>query len=94
MYTGKVAMLMNKHLRLDQARIERARKILSARTETETIHQALDRVIQSEETRVSRKTIARQLLRLRSRLRQIREPSSEWIREARKERNGRYDRRA
>ncbi|MGH9428974.1 MAG: hypothetical protein ACRD2L_22035 [Terriglobia bacterium] len=87
-------MLMNKHLRLDQARIERARKILSARTETETIHQALDRVIQSEETRVRRKRIARQLLRLRSRLGQIRKPSSEWIREARMERIGQYDRRA
>ncbi|MCI0420741.1 MAG: hypothetical protein L0312_16190 [Acidobacteria bacterium] len=85
---------MNKHLRLDQAKIQRARKILSAKTETETIHQALDRVIQSEATRLQRKRIVRQMLRLRSRLGKMPEPSSEWIREARRERTGRYDRRA
>ena len=34
-----------KHFRLDPAKIERARKIIGARTQTETIERALDQVI-------------------------------------------------
>jgi hypothetical protein len=34
-----------KHLRLDQSKIDRARKILGARTEQETVEQALDMVL-------------------------------------------------
>jgi len=38
--------IRNKHLRLNQSKIERARKVLGARTETETIEQALDLVLE------------------------------------------------
>lgn len=40
--SAKEPKIKNKHLRLDQSKIERARKVLGARTDTETIEQALD----------------------------------------------------
>ena len=39
----------NKHLILDQTKLTRAKKVLGARTETETIERALDRVISEED---------------------------------------------
>jgi hypothetical protein len=39
----------NKHLILDQAKLERAQRVLGARTETETIERALERVITEDE---------------------------------------------
>ena len=39
----------HKHLVLDQAKLERAQKVLGARTETETIDRALERVISDDE---------------------------------------------
>lgn len=39
----------NKHLILDQKRLERAKKILGAATETETVELALERVISEAE---------------------------------------------
>ena len=39
----------NKHFILDQARLKRAQKVLGARTETETIETALERVISEDE---------------------------------------------
>jgi hypothetical protein len=47
MATRKQAV--RKNLRLDQAKIDRARKILGTKTETETIEQALDLVAFREE---------------------------------------------
>jgi len=38
-------MNRHKHLKLDQSKIDRARKILGAKTEQETVEQALDLVI-------------------------------------------------
>lgn len=46
----------NKHLILDQSRLERAKKILGVSTETETVKIALERVISEAET--DRKTAA------------------------------------
>jgi hypothetical protein len=39
----------NKHMILDQAKLEKAQRILGARTETETIERALDQVISEDE---------------------------------------------
>jgi hypothetical protein len=39
----------NKHLMLDQTKLNKARKVLGTRTETEAIEQALDRVINEDE---------------------------------------------
>jgi hypothetical protein len=40
--------LKHKHLRLDQAKIDRARRVLRVRTEQETIERALELVIAEE----------------------------------------------
>ena len=41
--------LIHKHFRLDAAKIKRAKKIIGAKTETETIERALDQVIAEHE---------------------------------------------
>jgi len=40
-----VNMIRHKHLKLDQSKIDRAKKLLGAKTEQETIEQALDLVL-------------------------------------------------
>ena len=37
--------LRHKHVRLDQGKLDRARRVLRARTETETLDRALDLVV-------------------------------------------------
>lgn len=41
----KVASLRHKHLQLDQGKLDRARRILGARTETEALDRALSIVV-------------------------------------------------
>ena len=41
-------MERHKHLKLDQSKIDRAKKLLRAKTETETIERALDLVLGEE----------------------------------------------
>ena len=79
-------MLRNKHLRLDQEKIEKVQKILKAKTETETLERALDRVIRGEQERLRKKRIMKRLIELRNSLGKIDEDSAEWIRLSRKER--------
>jgi hypothetical protein len=43
-----VNMLKHKHLKLDQAKIDRAKKLLGVTTEQETIERALDLVLSEE----------------------------------------------
>lgn len=43
-----VNMIRHKHLKLDQTKIDRAKKLLRTKTEQETIEQALDLVIGEE----------------------------------------------
>ena len=43
-----VNMTKHKHLKLDQSKIDRAKKLLGAKTEQETIERALDLVLQEE----------------------------------------------
>ncbi|MBI4277036.1 MAG: hypothetical protein HY660_01150 [Armatimonadetes bacterium] len=37
--------MRDKHLRLDQQRLSKVKKVLRARTETEALHAAMDRVL-------------------------------------------------
>jgi hypothetical protein len=50
MYTLRSFMNMtrHKHLKLDQSKIDRAKKLLGAKTEQDTIEQALDLVLGEE----------------------------------------------
>lgn len=41
-------MLKHKHMKLDQSKIDRAKKLLGAKTEQETVEQALDLVLGEE----------------------------------------------
>jgi len=43
------ASFRHKHLQLDQGKFDRARKILGAKTETETLERALDLVVSEAE---------------------------------------------
>jgi hypothetical protein len=43
-----VNMTKHKHLKLDQSKIDRAKRLLGAKTEQETIERALDLVLQEE----------------------------------------------
>jgi hypothetical protein len=75
-----------KHLRLDQEKIDRAKKILKVKTETEAMDKALDMVIQGDQERLRRRKLMKRIVELRSRIGKIEEDSAEWVREARKER--------
>ena len=48
MVTSSVNMIKHKHLKLDQSKIDRAKKLLGAKTEQETIERALDLVLGEE----------------------------------------------
>ena len=80
-------MLRFKHLRLDQEKIEKVRRILNAKTETEAMDRALDKVIQEDQERLRRMKIMKRMVDLRKSLGKMKEDSSEWIKEARKERD-------
>jgi hypothetical protein len=84
-------MLRYKHLRLDQEKIDRAKKILEAKTETEAMDKALDVVIQGDQERLRRRKLMKRIVELRNRIGKIKEDSAEWVREARKERTLAHD---
>ena len=80
-------MLRYKHLRLDQDKIEKAKKIFRAKTETEAMDRALENVIERDQELLRRRRLMKRILELRKTLGKTREDSSEWIRLARQERN-------
>ncbi len=55
-------MLRYKHMRLDQEKIDRVRKILGARTETETLRRALEKVILEDQKKDQRVKVIGQIL--------------------------------
>jgi hypothetical protein len=80
-------MLRYKHLRLDQEKVEKAKKIFRAKTETEAMARALENVIERDQELLRRRRLMKRILELRKSLGKIREDSAEWIRLARQERN-------
>jgi hypothetical protein len=87
-------MLRYKHLRLDQEKIDRAKKVLKVKTETEAMDKALDVVIESDQERLRRRKLMKRIEELRNRVGKVKEDSAEWVREAREERISHHDRRA
>jgi hypothetical protein len=85
------SMLKYKHMRLNQEKIDMVRKILGAKTETETLNKALDKVIQEDQTRIRRTKIMRQMIELRTHLNKTKENTSEWVQIARRERTKSYE---
>ena len=84
-------MLRNKHLRLDQEKIEKAKRILKAKTETEALDKALDRVIQDEREMRRRRKVMKRMIELRNSVGKLQEDSAEWVRLARQERAQYHD---
>ena len=80
-------MLRYKHLRLDQEKVEKAKKIFRAKTETEAMDRALENVIERDQELLRRRRLMKRILELRKSLGKTREDSAEWIRLARQERN-------
>ncbi|MBM4350644.1 MAG: hypothetical protein FJ106_12255 [Deltaproteobacteria bacterium] len=87
-------MLRYKHLRLDQDKIEKAKKVLGAKTETEAIAKALEKVVQADTERQRRRDLMKLIIQLRNNIGKIREDSGEWVRQARKKRALTHDIRA
>jgi tagatose-1,6-bisphosphate aldolase len=76
----------NKHLRLDQEKIDKVKILLDVRTDTDAINQALQKVIEDASEHSRRKNIANQMERLRKRVGKIHEDTALWVRFAREER--------
>lgn len=79
-------MLRYKHMKLDQKKIDKAKTILKAKTETEAMDKALDRVFQEDEESNRKKKIMKRMIELRKDIGRLREDSAEWVRLARDER--------
>jgi hypothetical protein len=82
----RTATIRDKHLKLDQKKIDMAKKILGVRTETETIEKALEMVIQKEKAESKRKEVVDRILARRQRLK-IEGDAAELVRIGREERD-------
>jgi len=76
----------DKHLKLDQKKINMAKQILGLKTETETIEKALELVIQKEKTENKRKEVVDRILARRKKLK-IQGDAAELVRVGREERD-------
>ncbi len=84
-------MLKYKHVRLDQNKIQRAKKVLNAKTETEALDKALDRVILEDRERLRRKKIVKRIADLRRSLGKMADDPTLWVHMARAERTLSHD---
>ena len=84
-------MLKYKHMRLDQTKIQKVQRILKAKTETEALDMALDRVILEDRVRLRRKKIMRRIMDLRKTMGHIQEDTAQWVQLAREERTISHD---
>lgn len=80
----------DKHVRLNQEKIEKAMVILKAKTETETIEKALELVIEADTLKEMRRKTAERILARRKKLRLVKGDVTDWIREGRRERDRLY----
>ena len=79
-------MLRYKHLKLDQEKVEKARRIFGTRTETEAMDRALEHVIEKNRELLRKRRLMKRILDLRRNVGKLSEDSAEWIRLARQER--------
>ncbi len=86
----KTDLIKDKHLKLDQKKIDSAKKIIGAKTETETINAALDMVIRSNSLERERHHHVERILKRRTGLKSVAGDTAGWIREGGKERDRLY----
>jgi hypothetical protein len=79
----------DKHLKLDQRKIDKAKQILGTKTETETIEMALNMLIQKNISEAERKKIVNRILNRREKIKVSIKDVAEWIEEGRRERDSR-----
>lgn len=84
------AVVKDKHLKLDQKKINMAKQILGVKTETETIEKALDIVIQKSAALAEREKVVKRILARRKKMKAVPGDMTDWIREGREERDKRY----
>jgi len=82
----------DKHLRLNQEKIEKVKKIIGAKTETEAIEKALSLLIERDTFINKRREIVRRIILRRERLGKIKGDVADWIAEGRRERERMYGR--
>lgn len=83
-------MTKDKHLKLDQTKIEKAKKILKSRSETETVEKALDLVIARNAQTVQKKEIFERILSRKEKMTTLKGEVSDLIKEGRAERDKTY----
>ena len=81
-------VVRDKHFKLDQKKLDMAKKILGTKTETGAIEKALDKLIQESTIEKQRKVVTESILNRRKRFKVIREDVSNWVRAGRQERDG------
>ncbi len=81
-------MLKDKHLKIDQEKIDFVKRIFKSRSETEAIQKSLDKVIQENRERLHRRKVVKRMIELRNNLGKIKEESADWVRLAREGRDG------
>lgn len=86
----KTANTRDKHLKLNQEKIDLVKEILKAKTETEAIERALDLVITMDRNTQKRKKTGARILSRRNSLERIKGDVADWIREGREEREKAY----
>ncbi len=86
----KPATVKDKHFKLDEAKIKRAKEILKARTETETIEKALEFVLAADMSIVKKNEVRMRILERRNKLSAVKGDVADWVREGREERNKTY----
>ena len=82
--------IKDKHLRLNQEKIEKVKKIIGAKTETEAIEKALNFLIERDTCINKRREIMRKIMSRRERLGKIKGDVADWIAEGRSEREKMY----
>lgn len=86
----KPATVKDKHFKLDEAKIKKAKEILKARTETETIEKALEFVLATDLGIVKKNEVHMRILARRNKLSTVKGVVADWVREGREERNKMY----
>ena len=84
-------MLRYKHMRLDQEKIRKVKRILKAKTETEALDKSLERVILADSESQKRKRIMKRMVEIRNSLGKMSENTVDWVNQAREERLRSHD---
>ena len=80
----------DKHLRLDQEKIEKVKKISGAKTETEAIEKALNLLIERDTFMNKRREIVRRIILRREKIGKIKGDVADYVAEGRRERERIY----